>query len=104
MHTRTTLAAAALALHAALLPAPAPAQANVPPAIERSDQADHLFSRPVMTVVGLLFAGALMGDYEFREETQERRDGLTNALAEVGNTFGDWRYLVPALSAGYLAG
>jgi hypothetical protein len=102
MPTRATLATAALALLATLLPASAPAQANVPLAVEPSNQGGELVSRPVLKVVGLLFAGALMGDYEFRDEAQERRDGLTNAVAEVGNSFGDWRYLVPALSAGYL--
>jgi membrane-associated phospholipid phosphatase len=63
-----------------------------------------LISRQAVTVAGLLFAGALMGDNEFREESQEHRSITTNSVASVGNSFGDWRIIVPALSAGYLAG
>lgn len=91
MPAHTLLATAALALQVAVYPPPAPAQA------------DRLVSAQVLTVAGLLFAGALAGDYEFREESQERRDGLSNAAAMVGNSFGDWRFIVPGLTAGYLA-
>jgi membrane-associated phospholipid phosphatase len=57
-----------------------------------------------MAVAGLLLAGALMGDREFQEEAQEYRDGVTNSVAQMGNTFGDWRFIVPAISAAYVAG
>jgi hypothetical protein len=32
------------------------------------------------------------------------RSGTTNSFARVGNVFGDWRLIVPGLSAGYVAG
>jgi membrane-associated phospholipid phosphatase len=55
-------------------------------------------------VAGLLFAGALLGDRGFREETQEHRGATSNSVAKVANSLGEWRFVIPALSAGYLAG
>jgi membrane-associated phospholipid phosphatase len=105
MTARGTLAIAALAFHATLLPLPAMAQTDhVPSAITPVQPSSPLISRQAVTVAGLLFAGALMGDNEFREESQEHRSITTNSVASVGNSFGDWRIIVPALSAGYLAG
>lgn len=105
MRTPAALAAAAVALRATLLPPTAPAQTHfVPSAVEPAKQSSHLVSRQVMIVAGLLFAGAVMGDQEFQEETQEGRDGLTNSAARMGNTFGDWRFIVPALTTVYVAG
>lgn len=105
MTARGTLAIAALAAHATLLPLPALAQTDhVPSAVAPLPTSGPLVSRQMATMAGLLFAGALLGDHEFREEAQERRGGFSNSVAGVGNTFGDWRVLVPALSAGYLAG
>jgi len=106
MTARGSFAIAALAFHATLLPLPALAQTDyVPSAIAPVPTTSHpLISRQAATVAGLLFAGALLGDQEFREEAQERRGGTSNSIASVGNTFGDWRILVPALGAGYLAG
>ncbi len=97
--------AALLAAVLTLLPALASAQTQlVPSAVEPAKQSSHLVSRRVLTVAGLLFAGAVMGDQEVQEETQEDRDGLTNSAARAGNTFGDWRFIVPALTAAYVAG
>jgi membrane-associated phospholipid phosphatase len=105
MTARGSVAIAALALHATLLPVSAMAQTDyVPSAISPIQPSHPLISRQTVTVAGLLFAGALLGDQEFREEAQEHRTGTTNSAASIGNTFGDWRILVPALSAGYLAG
>ena len=105
MTARGRFAIAALAFHATLLPLPALAQQDyVPSAVAPVPGASPLVSRQTATMAGLLFAGALLGDHEFREESQERRGGTTNSIASVGNTFGDWRVLVPALSVGYLAG
>lgn len=105
MTARGRIAIAALAFHATLLPLPAEAQQDyVPSAVAPVPTASPLISRHTVTVAGLLFAGALMGDHELREESQEHRGGMTNSVATVGNSFGDWRILVPALSAGYLAG
>ena len=105
MTARGRLAIAALALQATILPLPALAQTDfVPSAVGPVQPSSPLISRQAVTVAGLLFAGALMGDHEFQEASQQRRGGFTNSVAGVGNSFGDWRILVPALSAGYLAG
>jgi membrane-associated phospholipid phosphatase len=105
MTVRGTLATAVLAFNATLLPAPALAQTDfVPSAVAPVTPSSPLVSRQAMTVAGILFAGALLGDHEMREESQELRSGTSNAIASVGNSFGEWRILVPALSAGYLAG
>jgi membrane-associated phospholipid phosphatase len=105
MTARGRFAVAALAFHATLLPLPAQAQQDyVPSAVAPAAVSSPLISRHTATMAGLLFAGALLGDHEFQEASQHRRGGLTNSIASVGNTFGDWRMLVPALSAGYLAG
>ena len=101
MLTRAALAAAVLTL----FPPPASAQTSfVPTAVEPAKQSSRLASRPLLTAAGLLFAGALVGDQEFREEAQESRDGLTDSAARMGNSFGDWRFIVPAVTAAYLAG
>jgi membrane-associated phospholipid phosphatase len=105
MTARAPLAIAALAFHAALLPVAAVAQTEiVPSAVAPADHSSPLISRQTATVAGLLFGAALMGDRSFREEAQERRSNTTNSMAKLGNTLGEWRIVVPALSAGYLAG
>ena len=105
MTARGSFAIAALALHATLLPLPAAAQTNlVPSAVAPADQSSPLLSRTTATMAGLLFAGALLGDRGFREEAQERRGNTTNSVASVANSLGEWRFVIPALSAGYLAG
>src|SRR5688572_32196685 len=40
-------------------------------------------------VAGMLLAGAMLGDRELREESQEARSGTSNSIASVGNSFGD---------------
>jgi membrane-associated phospholipid phosphatase len=101
MLPRAALAAAVLTL----FPPPASAQTLfVPSAVEPARQSSSLVSQRVVTAAGLLFAGALIGDQEFQEEVQEERDGLTNSAARMGNTFGDWRFIVPAITAAYVAG
>lgn len=105
MTARGTLAIAALAFNATLLPAPALAQTDyVPSAVAPVQPSSPLISRHTAAVAGLIFAGALLGDHEVREESQEHRSGTSNTVASFGNTFGEWRILIPALSAGYLAG
>jgi len=105
MTARGSLAIAALAFHATLLPLTALAQTDyVPSAVAPVSTSHPLISRHAVAVTGLLFAGAMLGDGEFREETQEARSRTSNSIASVGNTFGDWRMIAPALGAGYLAG
>jgi membrane-associated phospholipid phosphatase len=101
MPTRAALAAAVVIL----FPPLASAQTRfVPSAVEPAKHSSGLVPRRILTAAGLLFAGALMGDQEFQEEAQEKRDGLTNSASRVGNTFGDWRFIVPAITAVYVAG
>jgi membrane-associated phospholipid phosphatase len=45
-----------------------------------------------------------MADQGLRGELQEYRNGKTNSLASVANTFGEPRYLLPVLGASYLVG
>ncbi len=106
MTARGRFAIAALAFHATILPLPAGAQTDYVPSAVAPVPAGStaLISRQTATFAGLLFAGALVTDHGLREESQEHRGGMTNSVASVGNSFGDWRILVPALSAGYLAG
>jgi membrane-associated phospholipid phosphatase len=105
MTARGSLAIAALALHATLLPLPAAAQTNlVPSAVAPAEHSSPLLSARTAAVAGFLFAGALLGDRGFREEAQEHRGNTSNSLAKVGNSLGEWRFVIPALSAGYLAG
>jgi membrane-associated phospholipid phosphatase len=105
MTARGSLAIAALAFHATLLPLPALAQTDfVPSAVAPAPTSSPLLSRQTAAIAGLLFAGTLMGDRGLREESQEHRDATTNSIASVGNTFGDFRVLIPAISAGYLVG
>ncbi len=105
MFARGSFAIAALALHATWLPLPATAQTNlVPPAVAPVGHSSPLISRKTAAVAGLLFAGALLGDRGFREEAQEHRGNTSNSLAQAANSLGEWRYVIPALSAGYLAG
>jgi membrane-associated phospholipid phosphatase len=99
------VATAGVALCAPLCPLPAAAQTDfVPPAVPAAAPAGPLVSRGAATTAAILFVSTLLGDQEVREETQEVRNGTTNSLAYVGNAFGDWRLIVPAFSAGYLAG
>ena len=105
MTARGSLAIAALAFQATILPLPALAQTDyVPSAVGPGPTSGPLISRQTAALAGLLFAGALLGDRQFREESQEHRDATSNSVASVGNTFGDYKMLIPVLSAGYLAG
>ena len=54
-------------------------------------------------VVGLT-AGALALDQRVRNFAQDHRSDFSNRLSEVGNAFGDGRYVFPTLLAGTLAG
>jgi membrane-associated phospholipid phosphatase len=105
MTARAPLAIAVLAFHAALLPLTAVAQTEmVPSVVAPADPSSPLISRKTAAVAGLLFGAALLGDRGFREEAQEHRGSATNTVARFGNSLGDFRIVVPALSAGYLAG
>ena len=98
MTARGSLAIAALAFQATLLPLPALAQTDyVPSAAGPGPTSGPLISRQTAALAGLLFAGALLGDRQFREESQEHRDATSNSVASVGNTFGDYKVLIPVI-------
>jgi len=62
---------------------------------------------PAPTLAAVLGGAMLLSislDGEIREELQERRGGVTDALSRVGNRFGNGRTVVPLLGASYLAG
>ena len=96
-----SLATAALALNATVLPLAAVAQTSAVPAVP----APVAHSAPLTaTVAGILFAATLLSDRSLRMEAQEHRGTTSNAMASLGNSFGEWSYVVPGLAAGYLAG
>ena len=105
MTVRGPLAIAALAFHATLFSLPATAQTDrVPSAVTAPIGNSPLISRRTATVAGILFGAALLGDRSVRHEAQEHRGTGSNSMARMGNRLGEWRFIVPALSAGYLAG
>jgi membrane-associated phospholipid phosphatase len=104
MHARELIAIATLAVNPLSRPAGVLAQAE--PALEpvASPSAQPLLSGRTATVAGLLLVTTLLSDQGLRSEMQEHRGSTTNSLADFGNAFGDPRYVVPVLGAGYLAG
>lgn len=99
------LAIVALTLRATLLPLAAAAQANAVPTLPPpAAHSSPLISRNTATAAGILFAAALLSDRSIRMEAQDHRGAASNSLASIGNSFGEWRYVLPALSAGFLAG
>lgn len=105
MTARGPLAIAALAFHATLLPLAATAQTEtVPTIVPPATVSSPLISRKTATVAGLLFAATMLGDRGLRMEAQEHRGTTSNSVARLANNFGDWKVVVPALTAGYLTG
>jgi membrane-associated phospholipid phosphatase len=56
------------------------------------------------TAAGLILLATLMADQGLRGEIQEHRGTTSNAMARVGNGFGEPRYVLPVIGAGLLAG
>ncbi|HWB43369.1 MAG TPA: phosphatase PAP2 family protein [Gemmatimonadales bacterium] len=105
MTVRGSFAIAALAFQTTLLPVAATAQIDrVPSAIAPATHSSPLISRRTAMVAGMLFGASLIGDRGLRGEFQEHRGATSNSLARVGNSLGEWQYVVPALSAGLLVG
>jgi membrane-associated phospholipid phosphatase len=65
---------------------------------------DPILSTERAAAAGVLLFVTLAADEELREESQEYRNSLTNTVGRLGNAFGDSRYVLPALGAGYLIG
>jgi len=90
----------ALVLQLAVAPAAALAQAEVGPAEARPS----VLSAKTAVMAGVVLAATLIADQNLRGQVQEYRSKTSNALARVGNGFGDPRYVVPMVGAGLLVG
>ncbi len=104
MTARGLLAIAAVLCHVLYSAALAAQSDAVPPAVTALPSPGPLLSGRTAAVAGVLFAAALIGDRSFRAQAQEYRGATSNSMAGIGNSFGEWRYVLPALSVGYLAG
>jgi membrane-associated phospholipid phosphatase len=105
MTARAALAIVGLVCHATVHSAQALAQIErVPEVTEPAPRPRPLISSETAAITGLLFGAALLGDRSFRYEVQRQRSTTTNSLAKIGNTLGEWQFMVPSLSAGLLAG
>lgn len=88
------------------------ATAQVLPSFDAAGQAGvgpTVIPRPLISgkqvaAAGLILALTFAADQGLRGEVQERRDRTSNSVAEVGNTFGQPRYMLPLLGAGYAVG
>ena len=90
---------------ATLIAVPVRAQTDqVPSATAPAPTSTPFLSRGAATLAGLLFAGGVLIDQEFREGLQYARSAASDRVAAVGNTFGEWQLIVPGLAVGYLAG
>ena len=81
-------------------PCPASAQTSPPP----HARSHRLLDVGDAAAAGVILVATMAADKGLREEIQEHRDPQSNSVADVGNAFGEPRYVVPALGAAYLAG
>jgi membrane-associated phospholipid phosphatase len=77
----------------------AAAQTEVGPAAPPS-----LLSGKSAAVAGFVLAAPLFADQNLRGHAQEYRGTTSNAVARIGNGFGEPRYVLPAIGAGLLVG
>jgi membrane-associated phospholipid phosphatase len=102
--------ATALVLHLLRAPAIAVAQTDIGPAeiapgeIAPGESRPSLISGKTAAVAGLMLGVALVADQGIRNQIQEYRGTTSNAMARLGNSFGEPRYVLPALGAGFLVG
>lgn len=73
------------------------------PLVTPAHRSTFLSANEAKTIAATL-AFAVIVDGGVREDVQESRSPLTNKMARFGNAFGDPRYLVPVLGAGWLLG
>jgi membrane-associated phospholipid phosphatase len=105
MTARATLAIVGLLWLAPVHPAQAVVQTErVPEVAAPEPRSGPLISGKTAAITGVLFAAALLGDRSIRQEAQLQRSSTTNSLASVGKTLAEWQFVVPALTAGLLAG
>ena len=86
-------------------PLPAAAQTDfVPPAATAAISGGPLISHGTAAAPGSSSSRPCSGTRKSGRRPGRSAARTTNSLAELGNAFGDWRLIVPAFSAGYLAG
>ncbi len=90
----------ALVLHLAVAPASALAQVEVGPA----EAPPAVLSGKTAAVAGVVLVATLIADQNLRGQVQEYRGQTSNAVARVGNGFGEPRYVLPVIGAGFLVG
>lgn len=82
-----------------------PASSAVSQAVSRPhDLSRQLLSGRDAAAAGMILVAVFMSDEGLRAQAQAYRGEETNSIAQVGNAFGDPRFVLPALSATYLAG
>ena len=90
----------AFALQLLVAPAGVLAQAELaPPQAPAS-----ILSGKTAAVAGFVLAATLIADQSLRGQVQEHRGKTSNAVARVGNGFGEPRYVLPLIGAGLLVG
>lgn len=84
------------------------AVAALPPSTELAAQAPPhprpLLSEETAGGAALILLASFLGDQGLRGEVLEHRTDASRAATRLGNAFGDPRYVLPALGAGFLAG
>jgi membrane-associated phospholipid phosphatase len=87
-------------LQLAVAPAGALAQVEVAP----SESPPSVLSGKTAAVAGFVLAATLLADQSIRGQVQEFRGRTSDAVARVGNGFGEPRYVLPVIGAGLLVG
>lgn len=90
----------ALVLQLLVAPAAALAQVDSGPA----QSPPSVLSGKTAAVAGFVLAASLIADQGLRGQIQEYRGTTSNAVARVGNGFGEPRYVLPVIGAGLLVG
>ncbi len=95
-----------LLLHLMVSPGGALAQVEIGPPVEIGplEPPPSILSGKTAAVAGFVLAATLIADESLRSQVQEHRGTTSNAVARVGNGFGEPRYVLPVLGAGLLAG
>jgi membrane-associated phospholipid phosphatase len=94
-----------LVLQMAVAPAAALAQVEIGPAeVAPAEAPRSVLSGKTAALAGAVLAATLIADQNLRVQIQEYRGTTSNAVARVGNGFGEPRYVLPVLGAGLLVG
>jgi membrane-associated phospholipid phosphatase len=90
----------AVMLHLVVAPAGALAQGEIGP----GESPSSTLSGRTVAVAGFVLAATLIADESLRGQVQGHRGETSNALARIGNGFGEPRYVLPVIGAGIVAG